>query len=512
MAAAIAAAADAINIAAAEAAADAIPILAPAIEPPPSYEMDYETATVAIGQLPSLHPRPSHANIRALERVLFERLETLQSTQSEEWGFRGLAEQPAEYALKSVIPWIDAPNPGTHRELGLNAMDTRDAEVVFQSMKTAYLAQTTVTRAIIAALNIAVPKAFKRSTTAAGGALIGAAAYRSNHAPRSILLALRTVYGIPSPAERNANDALFSAPWNTAEPIETFFDRLEDCYVAAIIASPPYTMEQMMTRAIMAIQITGLYSQALIEWNGTPAAARTWDALKLHFTTAYIIREQSGTGTTGSNGYHTAATAVEHDDTLTNIEATFTQELGNIQSANNAHHQAAVNSMADLRSQITAAQQQIAMLTLQFAPTANGANVPRPGAPAPVAQGPARAPYRGGRNNRTRGGRPYTTQPTTPPLPGGTTGIPPAPLQQNNNRGRQPPNPNKWYNNQNYCFSCGYDVPIWHTSATCNDRKPNHQVGCDRGNVAEYKALGHAVSERGIFRTIMPTAPTADQA
>lgn len=107
-------------------------------------------------------------------------------------------------------------------------MDMRDAGVVFQSLKTAYLAQTTVTHAIIAALNIVVPKVFKRSTMVAGGALIGAATYRSNHSPRSILLALRTVYGIPSPAERNANDALFSALWNTAEPIETFFNRLED--------------------------------------------------------------------------------------------------------------------------------------------------------------------------------------------------------------------------------------------------------------------------------------------
>jgi hypothetical protein len=67
---------------------------------PPSYDIDFDTATAVIGTLPSLHPRPLHANIRALERDLFEKLETLQSSQSKEWGFRGLAEQPAEYALK----------------------------------------------------------------------------------------------------------------------------------------------------------------------------------------------------------------------------------------------------------------------------------------------------------------------------------------------------------------------------------------------------------------------------
>ena len=48
-------------------------------------------------------------------------------------------------------------------------------------------------------------------------------------------------------------------------------------------------MEQMITRAIMAVQLTGLYSQALIEWSGMPDAARTWDALKMHFTTAYVV-------------------------------------------------------------------------------------------------------------------------------------------------------------------------------------------------------------------------------
>lgn len=75
-----------------------VPPSAPAIAPggvvaialnvePPSYDIDFKTATAAMGTLHSLHPKPLHANIRALERDLFEKLETLQSTQSKEWGF-----------------------------------------------------------------------------------------------------------------------------------------------------------------------------------------------------------------------------------------------------------------------------------------------------------------------------------------------------------------------------------------------------------------------------------------
>lgn len=501
------AAAAAANAAAAAANLAAPAAIVPAIIPP-SYEIDFDTATTAIGTLPSLHPRPTHSNIRALERTLLERLETLQAAQSEEWGFRGLAEQPAEYALKSATPWTDSPNPGPHRPVGLAAQPTRDAEATYAAEKTAYLAQATVTRAIIAALNIAVPKQFKRGTTAMGGAIIGSTSYRSNHDPRAILLALRTTYGIPTPAERQANDTAFAAPWNSNDPIETFFDRLEDCYVAAIIATPPYTLEQMINRAIMSIQLTGLYPTALIEWNAIAPATRTWDLLKSHFTTAYITRITSGTGTTATNGYHGAANAIDNDDALNNIETTLNHELTNLQVANNAHHQSTAATVAALRADMTALQQQLAMLST--APAA----IPPPATYTAAMAPPPGPTYQ--RNNRRRGGRGGGQNnyiPPAAPTPVPIAGIPPAPTANNANRGgNSTPNPNKWYNNHNYCFSCGYDVPNWHTSATCNERKRNHQEGCTRQNVAQYEAAGHHCSRRAIHKTIMPTNPTPAQA
>jgi hypothetical protein len=267
-------------------------------------------------------------------------------------------------------------------------------------------------------------------------------------------------------------------------------------------------MEQMMTRAIMAIQLTGLYSQALIEWNGTDPATRTWDALKVHFTMAYIVREQSGTGSTGANGYHTAANSIAHDDAINNMESTLAHELTSIHTANNANHQSAM-------AMIAALQQQLALLAV-----APGAVAPPyvPPAPAyPPAYGNYQRNYgrgnggrytqgsRGGyRGNRGRGGRNNYT-----PTPPAADGILPAPATGSRNN---PPNRNKWYNNMNYCYSCGYDVPIWHTSATCNYRNHHHQEGCTRENVAAYKAAGHATSDRNQFRTIMPTQPTAEQA
>ena len=456
----------------------------------------------------------SHTSIRALERDLFKKLETLQSTQSEEWGFRGLAKQPAKYALKSTTPWFHSPNPGQHCPLGLSAGATGDAEAIYAAEKAAYQAQATVTRAIIPALNIAVPKAFRRGTYAGGGAIVGSAAYHSNHDPRAILLALRATYGIPSLAERNTNEALFKARWNTAEPIETYFDRIKDCYVAALIAAPPYTMEQMSARALTSIQLTGLYSQALIEWNLLPAGNQTWEPLKTHFTMAYIAREQSGTGTTGANRYHVAANAIANVDALYNIETTLNHELSNLHVANNANHQSTLGSIAKLRTALAAAQKQLALLAV-----APPAAAPTAGYYAPAPTVPSYYRNCGGRDNsyHGRGGRGgrnnYTASAplaiTVAPLARAA----PAPALSNTQRSAHgQPNPNKWYNNHNYCYSCGYDVPIWHTSATCNDCKYHHQEGCTRANKAAYKSQGHFCSERNVHKIIMPTNPTPEQA
>jgi hypothetical protein len=244
----------------------------------------------------------------------------------DEWGYRVLAEQPAEYAMKSASAWIDAPNLGPRRSVGLSAQLTRDAKAIYDASKMEYLFQLNVTQAIINALNIAVPKEFKRGTNATS-TIMGASPYRNNNNPRTILLALRTLYGRPTLAEKQANNALFGAPWNPADPIETYFDCLEDCFVTAIIATPPYTMAQMMDMAIMTLQIAGLYSQALTEWESKPPIDRTWDALKSHFATAYNLRLISGTTTAGHAGYHSASIIVENDDTLTNIKQTLNHKL-----------------------------------------------------------------------------------------------------------------------------------------------------------------------------------------
>ena len=71
----------------------------------------------------------------------------------------------------------------------------------------------------------------------------------------------------------------------------------------------------------------------------------------------------------------------------------------------------------------------------------------------------------------------------------------------------QPLNTTKYYNNWNYCFSCGFDVPDWHTSETCPPecRKIGHQDGCTRQNVQTYIVAGHDASLKKQHKVNLPT-------
>jgi hypothetical protein len=76
------------------------------------------------------------------------------------------------------------------------------------------------------------------------------------------------------------------------------------------------------------------------------------------------------------------------------------------------------------------------------------------------------------------------------------------------------PNPNKHYNNWNMCFSCGFDVPGWHTSQTCPApcRREHHHEGCDRTNYAQYKAQGYTINMKRANKLLLPANPGPNQA
>ena len=67
------------------------------------------------------------------------------------------------------------------------------------------------------------------------------------------------------------------------------------------------------------------------------------------------------------------------------------------------------------------------------------------------------------------------------------------------------PNPVKPFSNQNIWFLCGFDIEDGHTSATCINQKPGHQVRFTRANYKQYEQAGHQHSRKAMHKTIYPS-------
>ena len=87
----------------------------------------------------------------------------------------------------------------------------------------------------------------------------------ATNCPWTIINDLHTHYGATNPAEKEVNESKWGVRWNPSNPIKDLFDCLEECYTIAIIALPPYVMEQMIDNALIAIQQTGLYELAILK-------------------------------------------------------------------------------------------------------------------------------------------------------------------------------------------------------------------------------------------------------
>ena len=114
--------------------------------------------------------------------------------------------------------------------------------------------------------------------------------------------------------EKTMNEENWAAAYKPNEPIEDLYGRLKECFVVALVAKPAYTMEQMVDKALIAVQRTGHYATAILEWNAVDVMNQTWTEFKMHFTEAYDLHIHSGAGTAGTMWYHGVNNATGADD------------------------------------------------------------------------------------------------------------------------------------------------------------------------------------------------------
>ena len=185
-------------------------------------EVTFEDDLEVIGTLPLLAPRPTATNIRALEIDLVDKLTMISSKQSVDFGYSGKVEADVVYALKTNIPWVDWLNPGPHIMLAENLTETQITNIQeeYKARKMVWYSQSNVNRAIIAILNLSVPRTYWRAVAGA----VGTRNYIFTDDPKVILQGLQDKYGQMTPTEKTKMEADWRAASNPSETIELLFD------------------------------------------------------------------------------------------------------------------------------------------------------------------------------------------------------------------------------------------------------------------------------------------------
>ena len=501
--------------------------------------LTYEECVDAIGTLPTMTPEPSFQNRRKTHRVLCERLATLPSTKSAREGHRGVAELPYIWQSLGEQPWVYEPNPGRSAPLPAHRVanaDERQASVhTWEPKRECYDTEQNVHRAIYAALRKAVPVDYHSNPTT------GAAEWSINMTPLELFASLDP-YCKPTSMMVANNEARIAGAYNHTEPIAKLFRRFEECRDIALASNTPFSQAQLLSKFILLMEKTGIYNDQVEEWEGKPTPEKTWANLKVYWLRQYLLKRNRPSSTMGQtfqgNPYANLA-----DGELTDDDATIADDIATI----NTHFSAFMARESESRQAITALQAEVQSLrngtnnpppptiyapppqfytppvyqqppappTYQQPPPPPPAQHYMPAPPPPYNPAP-HAAYntqgqsgggRGGGRGRGRGsgrGRGnhgggygqqqqqqyYTPQQSTQGAPawGNQYHAPSAQGGAGQQRAAYS-NTKKHFDNDLFCWSCGYDVN--HDGTSCpKQRWGNHQPLATRHNLRSFLACG----------------------
>ena len=128
---------------------------------------------------------------------------------------------------------------------------------------------------------------------------------------RDLLDHLMQRYGKITPLAIKNNKTKMEEPLDTSQPIDVYFQRIDDCLQFAADAESPFSAQQTLETAYYALSASGLYTDGCKAWRKRNANTKTWIAFKTFFAAEYHdLREQQDMNTM-QVGYH-SANAVMH--------------------------------------------------------------------------------------------------------------------------------------------------------------------------------------------------------
>jgi hypothetical protein len=252
-------------------------------------------------------------------------------------------------------------------------------------------------------------------------------------------------------------------PYDLQKPIETLFTQIDDGVRYALAGGQPYGEAQYVNIAFLLIPATHSLSLACAEWQRRVSNIQTWPLFKAFFTEAHRENRMISQMALRS-GYHTA-------NMVTQIPA------GQFESCDVSRHYTQTNDVPEANPDMTTALANLATATgadratvaaltqslaeLTAVTKAQDEELRRLIRSGHIAQLPAQSQHtlatvvRGNGRQRRSG----------------------------NNEQVSGTHPLYKTNNNNYCWSHGYQVGLQPTSATCTERKTGHNPEATKSNI-----------------------------
>ena len=259
-------------------------------------------------KLPRINGEPTYDSITAVKTELYANAAVIPTTLGGgQLGHLGLVMPPALYETLSETPFIIPADPGPLPTFNPNLSYTaahRDTIIrEHKELRRLYDLITNVDLALKKQLLEAVDQVYlvEKKHRYMGYFHV---------TTKELLDHLMQRYGNITPLARKQNKNRMEEPMDTSQPIDVYFQRIDDCLQFAVDATTPFSQEQTMETVYYAVSASGLYTDGCKAWRKRNQNTKTWVAFKVFFASEYHdLREQMDMNTQ-QTGYHSANNVV----------------------------------------------------------------------------------------------------------------------------------------------------------------------------------------------------------
>jgi hypothetical protein len=381
--------------------------------------------------LPKIDNEPTFEDIQITARLLNDNAISIPSMEGGgAHGHLGIIMTQVEYAAISASPWVETYNHNATPIIppGTTAVVAAQIARMHAECRRIYTNRINVDQA----LKKLILEAYDNMYTSQ---LEDYLLQYANRSALEILIHLKQTYGFINPTQLAEKYNKMTAHINFQDPIETIFKEIEYGVSYANAGAQPYMEAQYVNIAFLLILNTGAIPDACRDWQRRTPMNQTWAEFLREFARAQ--REQRIISSTSSGaGYHTAHVAEHYEQTQAPAYAEF------------------VTAMANLATATSADRETVSTLTYAIATLADQLKAKDIWAKSQEAEVRRLLGVQG--NTR----------------PAATDVTPTAYVRKSYKT-----------NNDNYCWSHGYQVGLNHTSANCTKKAPGHKDNTIKTNI-----------------------------